>query len=52
MLVRFRESGDTYVYFGVPKSVFRDALTADSVGRFFAMRIRDHYRYERLSLGD
>lgn len=47
LFVRF-ESGDRYVYVGVPGEVHRSFLKADSKGRFFAYEIRDRYPYNRL----
>ena len=47
LLVRF-ESGERYVYVGVPGEVHRSFLAADSKGRFFQNQIRDRYPYNRL----
>lgn len=47
LLVRF-ESGERYVYVGVPGEVHRSFLEADSKGRFFQAEIRDRYPYNRL----
>ena len=41
--VRFRDSGATYVYYGVEESVFRAFLRADSKGRFVNDRLRRRY---------
>lgn len=48
LFVRF-ESGDRYVYVGVPGEVHRSFIEADSKGRFFAYEIRDRYPYNRLA---
>ena len=40
--------GRVYRYFVVPRSVFDDLLTADSIGRFFHEHIRDVYPFERI----
>jgi hypothetical protein len=47
--IRFR-GGGVYRYFEVPARVHRDLMAARSKGRFFNERIRDAYRYQRLSL--
>ena len=47
LLVRF-QSGERYVYVGVPGEVHRSFLDADSKGRFFQAEIRDQYPYNRL----
>ena len=43
--VRFVESGETYVYDGVPELVWRQLLHADSKGTFLNDRIRDVYAF-------
>ena len=40
--------GDLYAYFDVPPKVYDDFRTARSKGGFFARRVRDRYRYEKL----
>ncbi|MGA0606005.1 KTSC domain-containing protein [Phenylobacterium sp. VNQ135] len=47
LLVRF-QSGERYVYVGVPGEVHRSFLEADSKGRFFQAEIRDNYPYNRI----
>jgi len=47
LLVRF-ESGESYVYVGVPGEVHRSFLDADSKGGFFQAEIRDRYPFNRL----
>jgi len=47
LLVRF-ESGERYVYVGVPGEVHRSFVEADSKGRFFQSQIRDRYPFNRL----
>jgi hypothetical protein len=47
LLVRF-VSGEQYVYVGVPGEVHRSFLEADSKGRFFQAKIRDHYPFNKL----
>lgn len=36
-------NGKTYVYFGVPKSVFNDFLDATSKGKFYNDQIKGEY---------
>jgi hypothetical protein len=47
LLVRF-ESGERYVYVGVPGEVHRSFVEAASKGRFFQSQIRDRYPFNRL----
>ena len=47
LLVRF-QSGELYVYVGVPGEVCRSFLEADSKGRFFQAEIRDRYPFNKL----
>ena len=46
--VRFLESGETYVYAGVPELVWRQLLHAPSKGTFVNDRIRDAYPFRDL----
>lgn len=41
--------GQEYVYFDVPSHVYRDLMSASSVGRHFIANVRDYYQYERVS---
>ena len=47
LLVRF-QTGERYVYVGVPGEVHRSFCGAESKGRFFQAEIRDRYPYNRL----
>ena len=47
LLVRF-QSGERYVYVGVPGEVHRSFVEAPSKGGFFQAEIRDRYPYNRL----
>ena len=47
LFVRF-QSGERYVYVGVPPEVCRSFVEAESKGRFFQSRIRDRYPFNRL----
>ena len=47
LVVRF-QTGERYVYVGVPAEVCRSLREAPSRGRFFRARIRDRYPYNRL----
>lgn len=40
-------SGDTYVYFNVPASVYRGLQAAPSAGQYFHRQIKNSYSYER-----
>jgi hypothetical protein len=41
-------SGGVYQYFDVPNHVYRDLVSAESVGRYFANHIKGHYRFVRM----
>jgi len=43
-------SGDVYDYLDVPPMIFEGLRIAPSRGRFFGMRIRDHYAFERIHI--
>ncbi|MBQ9459389.1 MAG: KTSC domain-containing protein [Oscillospiraceae bacterium] len=46
--VRFVSSpGRTYVYYGVPYSVYDELIHADSVGRYFNAEIKGKYDFEK-----
>jgi len=49
LYLRFRSTGDVYRYFALPAADYQAFLNAESKGRFFRSRIRDHFRYERLA---
>ena len=49
LLVQFRDSGDTYAYFGVASGVFTELKRAPSKGRFVNAVIKGRYRYERVA---
>jgi KTSC domain len=52
LLVQYRDSGETYVYFDVPPRVFAALQRAESKGRFVNAEIKGHYHYERLDAVD
>ena len=37
-----------YIYFDIPKEIYRAFLTAPSAGQFFNAEIRDHYRFREV----
>ena len=41
-------SGGIYRYLEVPKETFAGLMESDSKGRYFATKIRDRFRHERL----
>lgn len=43
LLIKFT-SGYSYVYHGVPESVFNGLLNASSKGQYFNRYIKNHYR--------
>jgi hypothetical protein len=49
LYVRFLESGDTYVYYGVEREVYDDLLAAPSKGAYLNRAIKGRYFYRKLS---
>lgn len=47
MEIEFR-SGALCRYFAVPADIYRELMHAESKGRFFSQRIRNHYRFKRI----
>lgn len=47
--VRFRDSGETYVYYGVEERIFEAFRAAESKGRFLNTRIKRRYLSRKLS---
>ena len=41
-------TGRIYRYVGVPPSVYEALLNAESLGRYFNERIRDHYEFREI----
>jgi hypothetical protein len=48
LYVRFRESGETYVYHLVPRRVFEELLSADSKGAYLNQQIKPSYPFSKL----
>ncbi len=42
-------SGSVYAYFDVPRSVYRELMTASSHGSYHAKYIKNVYPYQRIS---
>jgi len=42
-------SGEVYCYLDFPPAQYRDFLAADSKGRYFSSKIRDHFQCQHLS---
>jgi hypothetical protein len=49
LYLRFRDRGDVYRYGEFPVAEYQAFLAAESKGRFFLARIRDHFPYQRLA---
>ena len=47
LYIEFKDSS-LYVYFGVPKGVFNDLLSAPSKGQYFHRNIRGKYHYQQI----
>lgn len=41
LYIRFLRTGETYVYYGVPESSFRELMQSDSKGQYFNQNIRN-----------
>ncbi|HNP63818.1 MAG TPA: KTSC domain-containing protein [Woeseiaceae bacterium] len=46
--VRFLNSGETYVYYGVDEWVFDEFRQADSKGTYLNINIKNRYQYGKL----
>lgn len=44
MYVDFHDSRPQYEFCGVPEQVFKDFVSASSVGTFYHRNIKDHYQ--------
>jgi hypothetical protein len=49
LYLRFRNTGQVYRYFEFTAAANLAFLSAESKGRFFRARIRDHFRCERMA---
>jgi hypothetical protein len=45
---RAAHRGGTYDYFGVPKAVVRDFVSAPSLGQFVNWKIKPYYKFKRV----
>ncbi len=48
LLVKFRDSGDEYLYYDVSEDTFFDMLDADSIGGFYNEQIKSYYDCEKV----
>ncbi len=49
LCVTFRESGDSYIYFGIPDYVWNELCNADSMGSYYNSSIKGSYLCDKLS---
>ncbi len=49
LFVQFHHRGRTYVYSGVPQSVYGEFLQAPSKGQYVAWNIKGHYPYQQVA---
>lgn len=47
LYVRFIDSGETYVYFGVDPATYEALRAAESKGRYYSLHVRDAFPNER-----
>ncbi|MFH0953126.1 MAG: KTSC domain-containing protein [Verrucomicrobiota bacterium] len=47
LTVVFADSGDTYEYKGVPESVYKELMAAESKGTYFAANIKGKYEFTK-----
>lgn len=48
LVVRFRESGAEYAYYGVDRDEWNSFRNSDSLGSYFNENIKGEYEYERI----
>ena len=48
LYVRFLQSGQTYVYYGVEEWIFQEFVQADSKGAYLNTNIRGGFQYGKL----
>jgi hypothetical protein len=48
LYIRFRDSGEAYVYRDVPPLAYTGLMLADSKGRYLNRSIKPRYKFERL----
>ncbi len=48
LVAKFRNTGDIYVYYDVPKETYTELLNAESIGSYFNSNIKGVYEYERV----
>lgn len=46
--VQFAKNGHVYDYKGVPKRIYDDLMSAESIGAFFAANIRNDFPYTKV----
>lgn len=46
--IRFRESGELYRYYEVPRRIYEAFIKAGSKGRFFNHYIKDRYQFQHI----
>jgi hypothetical protein len=49
LLIRFKPSGDLYLYRDVEAETYERLMAADSIGRFVNAKIKNHYEFEKLT---
>ncbi|WP_078061571.1 KTSC domain-containing protein [Legionella saoudiensis] len=42
-------SNREYAYYNVPRNIYEELISASSVGHYFNINIKDHYRYKRIT---
>jgi hypothetical protein len=48
MTVVFRDGGK-YVYYDVPEGIYRELLSAPSVGKFFAANVKGMFEHQKVA---
>lgn len=48
LTVVFRETGESYVYHGVPEAVHTGLVTSESPGRYFHTNVREQFEFSRV----
>ena len=48
LVVTFRDSGASYIYFDVPRSIWNNLKSADSMGSYYNSNIKGQFNCEKL----
>jgi hypothetical protein len=52
LFVCFRDSGDIYLYYGLPQEVYNELMAAESKGAYLNQQIKGKYDYKKVGRAD